>query len=299
MNETVALPAEEVVPGPHMRWLFPFAKRFIAGQSLDEAFQTITTIAQQGFRITLDHLGENVTDRGMAAAATRDYLLTLQALAARGCECNLSIKLTQIGLDIDEALCREHLHRIVAEAARLKGFVRVDMEGSAYTERTLALVRLAHRELPNVGAVVQAMLRRAPHDLERLLAAGVPIRLVKGAYKEPAAIALPDKRAVDRQFVALMERLLAASGYHAIATHDAAIIAQAQAFVKSRGFTADRFEFQMLLGIRESFQHRLLADGWRVRIYIPYGAAWFPYVMRRIRERKENLWFVVKNLLRR
>ncbi|MBI2346825.1 MAG: proline dehydrogenase family protein [Deltaproteobacteria bacterium] len=278
--------------------LFPLARRFIAGQSLEGAFPKVLAIAGNGFRITLDCLGENVTDRGMVEGAARDYLLALQALAARGLDCNISIKLTQIGLDIDEELCREQLHRITAEAARLKGFVRVDMEGSAYTERTLKLVQEVHRQLPCVGAVIQAMLKRSPLDVDLFIAAGIPVRLVKGAYKEPATIALADKRAVDRQFIELMERLLADDGYHAIATHDAPIIAHAKAIAKARGLAPDRFEFQMLLGIRESLQQQLLAEGWRVRVYIPYGSAWLPYVLRRVRERKENLWFVLKNVLK-
>lgn len=281
-----------------MRVFYWFAKRFIAGERLDQAVATAAVLAAEGFCTTLDHLGEHITDRAMAHAAVEDYVAAIAALHARQLACNISIKLTQIGLDIDPALCRAHLREIVDAAAHVGGFVRVDMEGSAYTERTLALARAVHRESPHVGVVLQAMLRRTPQDLEALLADGVPVRLCKGAYKESAGVALPDKDAVDRQYVALMERLLASGGYHAIATHDPAIIRTAQAIATSGGLRSDRFEFQMLLGIRESLQRQLLAEGWRVRIYCPYGAAWLPYVIRRIRERKENLWFVVRNVRR-
>lgn len=281
-----------------MRLLYPFAKRFIAGESLDEALPKVAALAARGFAVTLDLLGESVANREAAAGAVREYVLLLQALQARGLECNISIKLTQLGLDIDPGLTREHLLCIVAEAARVGGFVRVDMEGSRYTGATLDLVRQVHRQIPCVGAVIQAMLRRSADDIAALCAEGIRVRLVKGAYKEPADVAWQRKPEVDAQFRTLAESLLRHGVAPAIATHDAAIIADLQARVAGNGVARDTFEFQMLYGIRADLQERLRADGWRLRLYIPYGAAWKAYVLRRLRERKENVWFVVKNLFR-
>lgn len=282
-----------------MHLLFPFAKRFIAGERLGQAVAQAARLTADGFRITLDHLGENVTDRAMARAAVEDYMTGLEALHTHRLECNISIKLTQIGLDIDRVLCRDHLQRIVREAARLQGFVRVDMEGSAYTEATLDAVSEAHRTAPNVGVVIQAMLRRSPADVARMIAERIPVRLVKGAYKEPAAIAYQDRRDLEEKFAELLEQLLPSGVYTAVGTHDAALIDRAKTIAKAHGLTPNDFEFQMLLGIRPSLQRALLAEGWRVRIYCPYGAAWLPYVVRRLRERRENCWFVVRNLFRK
>lgn len=282
-----------------MHLLFPFAKRFIAGERLDQAVAKASRLAAQGFRVTLDHLGENVADRAMARVATEEYLTGLQALHAHRLDCNISIKLTQIGLDIDRTFCRDNLRRIVQTAAPLQGFVRVDMEGSAYTEATLDLVSDVHHALPHVGVVIQAMLRRSRADIERLIAERIPVRLVKGAYNEPAAIAYRDRREVERQFAELLERLLPSGVRTAVATHDATLIDRAKAIAKAHRLGSSDFEFQMLLGVRESLQRQLVAEGRRVRVYMPYGAAWLPYVVRRLRERKENCWFVVRNLFRR
>lgn len=281
-----------------MRLLYPLARRFIAGESLDEALPKVTALASCGFAVTLDLLGESVAGRTAAEAAVREYLLLLQALHAQGVECNISIKLTQLGLDIDPGLAREHLLRIVSEAARVGGFVRVDMEGSRYTGVTLDLVRQVHRQIPCVGAVIQAMLRRSPEDIATLCAEGIRVRLVKGAYKEPADVAWQRKPEVDAQFRTLAGYLLRHGAFPAIATHDASLIAEVQRLAQQDGATREVFEFQMLYGIGADLQEQLRREGWRVRLYIPYGDAWKAYVLRRLRERKENVWFVVKNLFR-
>jgi proline dehydrogenase len=211
----------------------------------------------------------------------------------------MSLKLTQLGLDIADELCFDNVAKILVEAGRLGGFIRIDMEGSAYTQRTLNMVKRWHTIYPNCGAVVQAMLKRSPADVEHLLAEGVSVRLCKGAYKEPPTIAFPDKRDVDRQYEAVMERLIASEIYHGIATHDEKIINRTKEYAERFNIGRDKFEFQMLLGIRRDLQARLVREGYRVRVYVPYGSHWFPYTLRRMRERKENLWFVVKNLFRR
>jgi proline dehydrogenase len=281
-----------------MNFLFIFAKRFIAGQTLEEALPVVEQLHRDGFATTLDILGESVTNPAEARNMADDYCNVIRMLRERGLDANMSLKLTQLGLDISNDLCFDNVAKILIEAGKNNGFIRVDMEGSAYTQQTLDMVKRWHNIYPNVGTVVQAMLKRTPKDVEWLLEEKVGIRLCKGAYKEPHDVAFPDKRDVDRQYETLMDRLIGSGIYHGIATHDEKIINKAKEFAANYGIGKDKFEFQMLLGIRRDLQRQLLKDGWRVRVYVPYGSAWLPYTLRRIRERKENLWFVVKNLFR-
>ncbi|MBI2341966.1 MAG: proline dehydrogenase family protein [Deltaproteobacteria bacterium] len=282
-----------------MNFLFIFAKRFIAGQTLGEALPVVEQLHRDGFATTLDILGESVTNPAEARNMADDYCNVIRMLREKNLDANMSLKLTQLGLDISNDLCFDNVAKILIEAGKNGGFIRVDMEGSAYTQRTLDMVKRWHNIYPNVGTVLQAMLKRTPKDVENLLEEKVGIRLCKGAYKEPHNVAFPDKRDVDRQYEILMDRLIGSGIYHGIATHDEKMINKAKEFAANYGIGKDKFEFQMLLGIRRDLQRQLLKDGWRVRIYVPYGSAWLPYTLRRIRERKENLWFVVKNIFRR
>ena len=282
-----------------MNILFLFAKRFIAGQTFVEALPAVKKLHDEGFGTTLDILGESVTNPVEARAVAEEYCRVIRELRKNGLETNMSLKLTQLGLDISEQLCFDNVAKILIEAGKNDGFIRIDMEGSAYTQRTLDMVKRWHNIYPNIGTVVQAMLCRTSQDVETLLEDGIGIRLCKGAYKEPSDIAFSDKRDVDKQYEALMERLISSGIYHGIATHDEKLIAKAKEHAFRYGIAKDKFEFQMLYGIRRDLQKRLLEEGWRVRIYIPYGSAWLPYTLRRIRERKENLWFVVKNIFRK
>jgi len=202
-------------------------------------------------------------------------------------------------LDISDQLCFDNVAKILVEVGKMNGFVRIDMEGSAYTQKTLDMVKRWHTIYPNCGTVVQAMLKRSPKDIEDLLSEEIGVRLCKGAYKEPPDIAFPNKLDVDRQYEAIMERLISSNIYHGIATHDERIINKTKEYAQRFNIGKDKFEFQMLLGIRRDLQNQLLREGYRVRVYIPYGSHWLPYTLRRMRERKENFWFVVKNLFRR
>ncbi|MGH9534624.1 MAG: proline dehydrogenase family protein [Terriglobales bacterium] len=274
------------------------SRRFVAGEVLDDALAAVEASRGAGLTATLDHLGENVATPEAAAAAAASAVASLQALRARGLEANVSIKLTQLGLDLDLGLAERHLRAVAERAGVVGGFVRVDMEGSAYTDRTLELALAAHQAGLPVGTVLQASLRRTAADLEQLVAAGVPIRLVKGAYLEPASIAYATKREVDASYDRLLARLLASGHYPAIATHDPAMIAAALATARAAHLPPEGFEFQMLYGIRRDLQAALRRQGWRVRVYIPYGAEWYPYFMRRLAERPANLLFLLRNVLR-
>jgi proline dehydrogenase len=275
----------------------PFAKRFVAGTTLPDALKAVERIEGMGFHTTLDYLGESVTSREKALEATEKYTLILKALKERGLETFVSIKLTQLGLDIDREFCLQNLSRIVGVAEEMKGFVRVDMEGSGETQATLDAIRAVrtNRSIP-LGAVLQAMLTRTPEDMVDLMQREIPIRLCKGAYKEPADIALQDTSEIQQQFLSLAKRLLVSGHYHAIATHDPWLIDRIKAFAQKQGIEPSRFEFQMLLGIRRRLQRRIKDEGYTVRIYVPFGHAWLPYMWRRLRERKENMVFFVKHL---
>ncbi len=277
--------------------LAPFARRFIAGTTLAEALAVASRLKTQGFATTVDHLGENVTSASEAQRATDQYIIILKALKERNLDRNVSVKLSQIGLMIDPDLCAANLDRIVSAAAEMNGFVRVDMEGSNVTQAIVdQVIRAKKARITPVGVALQAMLKRTPEDALTLIEHGAGIRLCKGAYKEPRDIAYREMTEVRREFASLAKRLLTSGVYHGIATHDKALIEELEAFAKAQKINPDRFEFQMLLGIRRKLASSIAASGWRMRIYIPFGRAWLPYMLRRIRERKENAWFVVKHL---
>jgi proline dehydrogenase len=244
-------------------------------------------------------LGESVTQAAAAEAAARDYVALLERMAEAGVEVNVSVKPTQMGLDLDPELCLRNFRRILDRARQVRGFVRLDMESSAYTQRTLDLFERLHPEFgASVGVVLQAALRRSTDDVERLIAESARVRLCKGAYLEPEAVAYADKSDVDDHYGRLMERLLLAGNYSGIATHDERLIRRAQVFAGSHGIAPERFEFQMLYGVRRDLQERLRAAGWRVRVYVPFGTQWYPYLMRRLAERPANVAFILGNLIR-
>ncbi len=275
-------------------------QRFVAGETLDDALATARRLQERKIGAALDLLGENVATHQEARAATDAYIQVLHSVAETGLPSPyLSIKLTALGLDLNNATATQNLFRIL-EAAResADAFVRVDMEGSTYTQRTLDIVRAAHREFKNVGTVLQSYLRRTDADLELLVEEGIPVRLVKGAYAEPAAVAFPDKAEVDAAYVRQMKALLRHGEHPAIATHDEAILHEAKRFVRQNGVDNDRYEFQMLLGIRRDLQETLAQEGYHVRAYIPFGASWYPYFMRRLAERPANVGFILRNLLK-
>ena len=275
-----------------------FARRFIAGESIDEAIVTARTIQAGGLTSTLDYLGESVSSIAEADAATRAYLGVLERIAAAGVERNISLKLTQLGLTIDRATCVDNLRRILDAGAAQQFFVRIDMENSPFTAVTLEVFetmwQLGYR---NAGIVLQSCLPRSEADAARMNALGARVRLVKGAYKEPREVAYQAKADVDAAFVRLTRVLLAEGTYPAIATHDPAMIDAARAFAAERSISPDRFEFQMLYGIRRDLQTSLHADGYRLRVYVPFGREWFPYFMRRLGERPANVAFVIRGVL--
>lgn len=277
-----------------------FASRFVAGETNATATAAALELKRHGITTSLDLLGESVTQPAEAVAARDEYLRMLDTLAPSGAEINVSVKLTQMGLDIDEALCADNMRRILSRARELRGFVRLDMEGSAYTQRTLDFHdrHLRSEFGPHTGVVIQSCLRRSAADVARLIEQGTRVRLCKGAYLEPPDVALPDKQDVDRQYVELMEQLLRRGNYPGLATHDVKIIEYAKAFVTREGIPADRFEFQMLYGVRRDLQERLRKDGFNVRVYIPFGTQWYPYLMRRLAERPANIVFILGNVVR-
>lgn len=273
--------------------------RFVAGEDLDAALETLARLRDEGLATTVDALGEAIADAGAARAAADRYLAVLGALAEHGLDGNVSLKLTQMGLDVSVDLARANLRRIAAQAAGLGSFVRVDMEDSSRTQMTLDLAREAHAEHGNVGVVIQAYLRRSAADVEELIREGIRVRLCKGAYNEPPSVAFAGKREVDESFELLAERLLLAGSYPALATHDERLIEAARAFAEDHGIAPSGFEFQMLYGIRRDLQERLMAEGCRVRVYVPFGSQWYPYYMRRLAERPANVLFILRNVLRR
>ena len=272
--------------------------RFVAGETLEDALRVGRKINSEGITLTLDHLGESVTSLAEAANARDVYVQTLTAIHQNAIRGNVSLKLTQFGLDLSEAECRANVAMLVADAARLGSFVRVDMEASAYTERTLRLVEDLHAEYGAVGTVIQSYLYRSRKDVERLCKRQIRIRLCKGAYLEHADVAFPRKAEVDRNYVALMQLLLDEGEYPAIATHDEKIIKQTKAYAARRGIAPGRFEFQMLYGIRRDLQRRLVSEGYGLRLYVPFGGAWYPYFMRRLAERPANVFFLARHMFR-
>jgi len=278
-----------------------FAARFVAGETADAAVAALRDLNGAGLSATLDLLGESVSRPDEARQARDGYLDLLDRIRAAGADANVSLKLTQMGLDFDDALCLANVEAIVRRARELGNFVRIDMESSAYTERTLRL--FADRLLPvfgrdHVGVVLQSYLRRTAGDTDAMIGLGARVRLCKGAYQEPAEVAYPGKREVDASFVACLERLLAKGHYPGIATHDEAIIAHARAYAQRNGIARDRFEFQMLYGVRRDLQSALRRDGYRVRVYVPFGTHWYSYLMRRLAERPANMAFIVGNILK-
>ncbi|PYQ36044.1 MAG: proline dehydrogenase [Acidobacteria bacterium] len=277
------------------------SQRFVAGMTVHDALEATAHTNAQGMSVSVDNLGENVTNTGEAKESASLYHELLDEIAARKLDANVSLKLTHMGLDVDEKLAREIVSDLVKHAARLGSFVRVDMEGSAYTEKTIEFVREMHRQPGNagkVGAVIQSYLYGSERDVERLCAERIRIRLCKGAYKEPPEIAFQAKADVDANFVKLMKMLLTSGIYHGIATHDPKMIDATIAFAKSENISPDSFEFQMLYGVRRDLQQQLVKDGWRMRVYIPFGTEWYPYLMRRLAERPANAIFILKNLFR-
>ncbi len=273
--------------------------RFVAGDNLPEALVTCRRINAEGIAVTLDHLGENVTSLPEAESSRDAYMRALTEIARLKIDGNVSLKLTQFGMDLSLEECRANVERLVRQASELGNFVRVDMESSEYTNRTLDLVMDLHARYGAVGTVIQAYLHRSRKDVEILCGRGIRVRLCKGAYLEPPSVAFRRKADVDRNFVELMNILLEKGVYPAIATHDEKIIEQTERFVESRKIQRDSFEFQMLYGIRRDIQRRLVAEGYRLRLYVPYGQAWYPYFMRRLAERPANVVFLARNLVRR
>ena len=282
-----------------MRRSGSFARRFIAGESVAEAIEAARQIEQQGLMVTLDLLGESVASSDEAAVATRGYLDAVAVIERAGIGRNISLKLTQLGLEVDRATCIDNLRRILDTSAKSGFFVRIDMENSPYTDHTLEVLetvwKIGYR---NVGTVIQSYLKRSPADIDRLNALGVRVRLVKGAYNEPREVAYQQKSEVDAAFVELMRVLLRAGTYPAIATHDPAMIKATTDFAAQQQISQDKFEFQMLYGIRRDLQAELSAAGHPFRVYVPFGKEWFPYFMRRLGERPANVGFVVRSLLR-
>jgi proline dehydrogenase len=277
-----------------------FALRFVAGETVEAAVAALRQLNAAGISATLDLLGESVTGAADARAARDTYLEILERIYRVGADANVSVKLTQMGLALDEPLCVANMRAIIARAQGYGSFVRIDMEQSAYAGQTLAMFRrIFHAEFGNaVGVVLQSYLRRTEQDVEDMIALGARVRLCKGAYQEPATVAFPDKRDVDATYVRCMERLLERGHYPAIATHDVRIIAHAKAFAQRRGIAAARFEFQMLYGVRRDLQQRLRREGYNVRVYVPFGTQWYPYLMRRLAERPANIAFLLGNLVK-
>jgi len=280
-----------------MRSTDSFARRFIAGESIEEALAAARIVTQAGLHTTLDLLGESVSSAAAAGEATLAYLEVMRKIADAGIERNVSLKLTQLGLDIDRATCVDNLRRILDDAAARDFFVRIDMENSPYTERTIEIFEtLWNIGYRNAGIVLQSYLRRSESDVHRINKLGARVRLVKGAYKEPADAAFQQKAEVDAQFIVLMKILLKDGVYPAIGTHDEAMITATNEFAAANGIAKDKYEFQMLYGIRRDLQTSLAAAGHPFRVYVPFGREWFPYFMRRLGERPANIGFVVRGI---
>jgi proline dehydrogenase len=275
------------------------SRRFVAGTTIEDVLGAAARLNGRGFSVSADNLGENVSNVAEARQSAEVYHRLLDEIAARGLNSNVSLKLTHMGLDVDPSLARELVKALVTHAELINNFVRIDMEGSAYTQVTVDIVRELHALMPGrAGAVIQAYLRRSEADVEQLIAQGIRVRLCKGAYDESPELAFQEKSEVDANYLRLMKILLKSGSYHGIATHDPKIIAATQAFARSENISPDEFEFQMLYGIRRDLQEKIARDGWRMRVYVPFGPAWYPYLMRRMAERPANLWFVMKNLFR-
>ena len=277
-----------------------FAKRFVAGETLAEALDVVRALNARGISASLDLLGESVTNEREARAARDEYLRILERIRDARLDANVSVKLTAMGLDIDHELCVAVVQDILARAQEYDTFVRIDMEASTYTDVTLALFeeRLYPTYKPHVGVVLQSYLYRTFADVEHMNTLRARVRICKGAYREPPAVAYPDKKDVDANYVKCMRELMLRGNYPGIATHDQAIVNEAKRFAKEQGIAKDRFEFQMLYGIRRDLQDALVRDGYRMRVYVPFGTQWYPYLMRRLAERPANVAFITGNVLR-
>ena len=275
------------------------SSRFIAGRTLEEAIDVCRRLRAEGIGATLDYLGENVTSLTEASSSRDMCLRVLDAMRAAGVEPNVSIKLTQFGLDFSTDACEGNVATLVEAASAIGGFVRIDMESSEYTARTLGIVTRLYQRYGSCGTVIQAYLRRSGADVDYLSGLGIPVRLCKGAYLESADVAFESKAEVDRNYLALAKKLLTSRVYAAIATHDERMVEAVKGIVARERIGRDAFEFQMLYGIRRDLQKRLVADRYRLRLYVPFGEAWYPYFMRRLAERPANLIFLARNLMRR
>ena len=277
-----------------------FASRFVAGEALDDALTAVRALNAKGISASLDLLGESVHSEAEARAAAAQYLDILDRIHAGGVDANVSIKLTQMGLDVDEELCIANMQDILERARAYGTFVRLDMESSEYTERTLRVFedRLFPHYAEHVGIVLQSYLYRTQGDVERAVALQCRVRLCKGAYREPATVAFPDKRDVDANYVRCAQALLRGAKYPALATHDPAMIDAAKRFARDEGIAAERFEFQMLYGVRRDLQEQLVREGYNMRVYVPFGTQWYPYLMRRLAERPANVAFITGNVVR-
>lgn len=275
-----------------------FSHRFVAGDTLEEALAACQSVNDDGLTVTLDYLGENVHSLAEAESCRRMYERCLEALDNRKIRGNVSLKLTQFGMDLSGEACRENVRRLVCAAANSGNFVRIDMESSEYTERTLHLVHELQAETGACGAVIQAYLKRSESDIDELNRRRIRVRLCKGAYLEPETVAFQAKPDVDASFVSLAQKLLTEGNYPGIATHDETIIQKVLAFVREQNIPPERFEFQMLYGIRRDLQAKIVKEGYRMRLYVPFGEAWYPYFMRRLAERPANVLFIARNLFR-
>ncbi len=275
------------------------ASRFVAGETIQSITDPVRDLNKQGISVSLDHLGESVSTRKEVSETIDTYLNLFQHIAADQLNANVSLKLTAVGLDIDPQFCYDNMVQILTTAGS-EQFVRIDMEGSNYTQPTLDLFYKLWKDggFRNVGVVIQSYLRRSQQDAEDLIEIGARVRLCKGAYKEPDELAFPEKADVDSNYIRLMQRLLADGVYPGIATHDPKMISATKEYAAAEKIALDRFEFQMLFGIRRDLQSQLVKDGYRMRVYVPFGTHWYPYLMRRLAERPANVWFVVKNILK-
>jgi len=272
------------------------AYRFVAGEGIDQAIEVANVLNKNNIKVTFDHLGENVSNEEQAKQAADEYIVILEEIKKNNCAANVSLKLTQMGMDIGHSFCLNNVERIVKKAKELNNFVRIDMESSNYTDLTLDIFKQLKQRYDNVGIVIQAYLFRSSKDIDEIIKIKGRVRLCKGAYMEPSTIAFKKKRDTDANFIELMKKLLMDSEYHAIATHDEKMIQATINFAKEKGIPKDKFEFQMLYGIRRERQLELANDGYNVRIYVPYGKEWYPYFMRRLGERPANLFFILRYL---
>jgi proline dehydrogenase len=273
-------------------------RRFVAGEELPDAVRAISRLNRKGISASFDHLGESIASETETRKEVDEYVRVLDSIAENALDSNVSIKLTQLGLDVSRELCYLNTRKIVEAARAYNNFVRIDMEESSKTDGTLEVFKRLRAEFENVGVVVQSYLYRSETDIEELLKIGARIRLCKGAYNEPPLVAFPKKEDVDANYIKLMKILLTSGIYHGIATHDERIISATKQFAAEQGISSDKFEFQMLYGIRRDLQEKLVREGYRMRVYVPYGRYWYPYFMRRLAERPANLWFVLRNMIK-